>query len=322
MSKRDYYEVLGVSKNASPNEIKKAYRTLAKKYHPDRNKGNKTAEEKFKEVSEAYLILSDEKKRGEYDQFGHTPFENIFRDGQGFNWQEFSGGDSIFSEIFGRMGKRGRERGGFESFSGFSDFFSDAFETRKTRGSRSQVARGQDLETNIEIDFWEAIRGTERKISIKRNGAYEYLTVKIPEGVDTNSKVRLKGKGMHGNYGGEAGDLFINITVKKDSHFSREGGDLYVDVQITITEAALGTQIDVPTKDGSIRLKIPQGTQGGQKFRLKGKGCLDLKSKCRGDQYVRVNIAVPKTITKEIRELLENLEKKSNLNPRENLKFA
>ncbi|MEW6608116.1 MAG: molecular chaperone DnaJ [bacterium] len=354
--KRDYYEVLEVNKNASVDEIKNAYRRLAKKYHPDVNPDNKKeAEEKFKEIAEAYEVLSDPQKRTQYDQFGHEGMKNIFGD-RGFTWSDFthfSDIEDILSSFFG---------------GGFGDFFGTGRTARTKR-----VYRGADLRYDLEITLKEAAFGCERKITIDRNevcpicdgtggkpgvgkkecpackgaGQVRYtqgffsiaktcdkcygegmiittpcercqgrakisrtrtISVKIPAGVDTGSQIRLRGEGEGGGHGGESGDLYVVIFVKEDKTFIREDNNIICELPISFSQAALGTEINVPTIDGErIKMKIPPGTQTHKIFRLKGKGIHSLHGYGRGDQFVRVIVVTPTQLTEKQKQLFEEL---------------
>ena len=350
--KRDYYDVLGVSKTASEDEIKKAYRSLAKKYHPDLNPNDKTAEEKFKEVNEAYEVLSDQAKRQQYDQFGH--------DGP---------------QAFGGFGGAGAGFGGFE------DIFSTIFGGGSTRGgvnSSTRPRQGDDIEQSVTIDFMESIEGCKKvvKINVEEEcnscggtGAYskkdinvcsrcrgsgsviieqsslfgriqtqqtcpkcggkgqeitrkcdscggkarvrktKEITVTIPAGVADGMSMRLEGKGHAGYNGGPNGDLYIHVSVRKHDNFKREGDDIYLEIPISITQAVLGDNIDVPTVYGNVNLKIPAGTQPNTKFRLKGKGAKNVRSKINGDQYVVINLQVPTNINSKEKSLYEQIKK-------------
>jgi molecular chaperone DnaJ len=341
-TKKDYYELLGIGRNASDEEIKKAYRKLALQYHPDRNPGDKQAEEKFKEVSEAYSVLSDSQKRSQYDQFGHAAFGDggPFAGG-GF---DFSGGfEDVFSDIFGEFfgGSTGRRRG-----------------------------RGQDLRYNLNLKFEEAISGVEKKIKIPRHGTCETcrgngakpgtapqtcptcrgrgqvsfqqgffsvsrtcnqchgqgtfikepcptcagagrvramhtLSVKIPAGVDNGSRLKLRGEGESAPAGGAPGDLYVVIQVEAHPIFLRDQLDIVCDVPISFVQAALGAEIDVPTLDGKVKMKIPAGTQSGKLFRMKGRGIKDVHGAHHGDQHVRVTVETPTRLTPRQKELLK-----------------
>ena len=288
MSKRDYYEVLGVAKGASDDEIKKAFRKLAVKYHPDKNPGNKEAEEKFKEINEAYSVLSDKTKRSRYDQFGHAgvggdgggdPFAG-FRgaNGQSFNF-DFggSGFEDILGSIFGFGG------GGF-------------------RGAR----RGRDYRTSITIDFEEAIFGATKTISVDGN----QTKLKIPAGIYDGQSIRLAGKGGEApTADGQRGDLYVEVRVRAHKHLTREGDLILSDVTISMVDAVLGTEIDVETVDGEITMKVPAGTQPGTNFKLSGHGAPHLGSDQRGPHIVTVNVEIPKNLNKKQRELIEEFGK-------------
>jgi molecular chaperone DnaJ len=371
---KDYYKILGLDKKASVADIKKAYRKLARKYHPDLNPNDKEAEAKFKEIQEAYSVLKDPKKKKQYDEYGYvgeTP----------------SGGGGP-----GRGAYQQYQSGGFEGFdfseygtSSFQDFFKDIFGSgaRRTR-TQTQPAKGQDLLYNMRLGFRDAIDGLQTRIQLNRQvpcsncggigriqtggaqtcqtcggtgqttmqrGAMRFATtcpacggqgqssgtpcpqcggtgvqqkterikVRIPAGVNTGSKVRIKGKGNAGQNGGPPGDLFIIIDVDKHPVFKREGSNIYVNVPITVPEATLGAKIDVPTVQGKSTIKIPPGTKSGQKFRLRNKGAPIVGKKGSGDQFVRVSIVPPPFEDEKIREMMKELEKISGQNPRAGL---
>jgi len=317
---KDYYKVLGVDKNSTPDAIKKAYRQLALKYHPDRNKGDKEAEERFKEINEAYAVLSDQEKRRQYDMFGAEGFrqrysqEDIFRGfdiGDIFKDMGFGTSD-IFSVLFGGGG--GKRRGvryttytgpfGQYSSGGGGPDYADYF----ARGGGGPP-QGRDTVTDLTITLEEAATGTEKLMSIQRDGRIEKIAVKIPPGIDTGKKLRIAGKGERGAGGGPAGHLYVRIQVQKHPHFRREGDDIYIDREVSFSEAALGTSIEVPTLNGSKKVKIPAGTSGNTKLRLKGEGVPHLKGKGKGDAYVRIFIKIPKKLTAKQKELVEGLAK-------------
>ncbi|MBI5587144.1 MAG: DnaJ domain-containing protein [Deltaproteobacteria bacterium] len=304
MANKDYYEILGVAKNASEEEIKKAYRNLARKYHPDLHPDRKAEmEAKFKEINEAYSVLIDPKKRSDYDLTGRVTFEpgmGGYPQGAGFPYEDFGGFgggfEDIFSEVFGRPGRR--------------------------RG----IQRGSDIEYHLEVDFMHAVKGTEVRITVaRRTGPAETMTVKIPPGIKTGSRVRVAGKGDLGYDGGPNGDLFIITGVAPHRYFKRVDNDIYVDVPVTVKEAALGSEIEVPTIDGSTRIKIPAGTQGGQKLRLKGKGvyyaeeAYGVLESRRGDEYIVININVPKKLDEQSKRLLEEFSAINPYEPRKGL---
>jgi curved DNA-binding protein len=305
MSETDYYKTLGVDKNASESEIKKAYRKLAMKYHPDRTKGDKSAEEMFKKISEAYAVLSDKEKRKQYDTFGAAGFsqrysqEDIFR---GFNFgdifKEFGFEDSSFTNMFMGGGGRGR-RFGF-SFGG------DPFNAYTAR-QRAQV-KGSDLVYELPLTLQEVLRGTTKTIALEQGGQQKKIEVKIPKGMATGKKLRLAGKGQPGALGGPPGDLYIQAKVLDDPVFSLVGHDLYVDREIKLTEALLGTQIQVPTVDGkNLNLKIPPGTQHHTKMRIKGYGLPEMKGGQRGSLYARIVVKTPKRLNKRQKALIQEL---------------
>lgn len=298
MAQTDYYKLLGLEKGASADEIKKAFRKLAVKYHPDRNPGDKAAEDKFKEINEAYAVLSDPQKKEQYDTFGSSGFhkqysqEDIFR-GFDFNGtfrdMGVGGGEDIFSRLFGgAFGRGGGGRGGF----------------------RSGPQRGGDLEMETDVSFRDAALGAEKIVAFRRNGVREELKVKIPAGVDNGSKIRISGKGGQGEKGGQPGDLFLIIRVLPDSVFTRDGGDLTVERFIPFSAACLGTSLDVPTLEGDKRIKVPAGIQPGTKIRLKGCGVKQLGSNAKGDLFVKIGMHVPEALNAEQKKLIEELARK------------
>ena len=363
--KRDYYEVLGVGKNATDAEIKSAYRKLAKKYHPDLNPGDKEAEEKFKEVNEANDVLSDPEKRKRYDQFGFAGVDPNYGAGQGGYGGGFGGGfggaggvdlGDIFGDLFG---------GGFGGFGGSS------------RANPNAPRKGHDIQASVILTFEEAAHGCTKKVTLNRqqtcpdcngsgcepgsspetctqcNGrgyvvtqqrtpfgvmqsqqpcphcggrgtiiknpcktcrgtgktsARKTLEVKIPAGIDDDQNIALRGQGDAGTNGGPAGDVIVHVTVKTDNVFERDGYDVYVRVPITYSQAVLGAEIEVPTVDGKVAQKIPEGTQSGTKFRLRGQGIQYLNGRGRGDQYVIVDVEIPKKLNRTQREALNAFE--------------
>jgi curved DNA-binding protein len=323
MTKRDYYEVLGVKKSATEGEIKKAFRKLAMKHHPDRNPGNKQAEERFKEINEAYAVLSDKQKRQQYDQFGPSGFsqrysqEDIFR---GFDISDLLR-DLGFS--FGRAGgggRRGRPQyGGFEDIFGSSGRgqaggaqtgdFRDIFSGGGYQDPGTFGQKGQDVNSELHLSFDEAARGTEKKVRFSKGNRIEEVTVKVPPGIESGKKLRLAGKGMEGAGGGQAGDLYLKVNIAEHPVFKREGGDIVVDKEIKISDAVLGTSIEVPTLEGNKQIKVPPGTQSNSRIRLKGFGLPRLQGGGKGDQLVRILIKYPKNLTERQKKLVEELKK-------------
>lgn len=294
-TKRDYYEILGIERTADENTIKKAYRKLAKQYHPDTNKGNPQAEEKFKEATEAYAVLSDPEKRKQYDQFGSG------EGGQNGEWQEFhfdeGDMDDILKNIFG---------GGFGGFR-TDGFTSDGFHSY---GYRMPAEDGQDVHADIDVEFMEAVNGCEKTIRLtEADGTSKSLKVRIPAGIDTGKSIRLRGKGMPGRNGGRQGDLLLRVTVKERQGFERKDTDVYSTVKIPFTTAVFGGEVIVPTLDGKVLCKIRPGTQSGTKIRLQGKGIISMKTPhVRGDQYAVVQIEVPRTLNPEALKKLKEFE--------------
>ena len=357
-TKRDYYDILGVDKNADAQAIKKAYRKLAMKYHPDRNPDNKEAEEKFKEVNEAYEVLSDENKRRTYDQFGHEGVNGQGGfGGQGFGGQGFGGFEDIFGDVFG-------------------DIFGGGFGNSRTR--RRGPKRGSDIKHSINISFEEAAFGKKTSIKLNRseecsecngsgakvgtskktcptcNGAGEVRTVQrtpfgniassricstcegegeviespcpkcsgrgstrkvktievdIPAGIDDGQMIKLSGQGEIGSKGGPRGDLYLVINVERHPLFTREGNDIHFEMPITFVQAALGDEIEVPTLDGKVKYKVPEGTQSGTVFRLREKGIPRIRGNSRGDQYVKVVVDVPKKLNESQKDILREFAK-------------
>jgi curved DNA-binding protein len=293
LAERDYYEILGLKKGSSPDELKKAFRKLAVKYHPDKNPGDKKAEDRFKEINEAYAVLSDPQKKSQYDQFGSAGFhqrysqEDIFRNFNGGDiFREFNlGGDDLFSRIFGGGG-------------GF-----------RQGGGRAMSRKGQDFEMEVAISFLEAFSGGEKRVAFSREGRSEELSVKLPAGIDSGARLRLTGKGGAGIGGGPNGDLYLNIAVRADSRYSREGADILFPQQIPFSHACLGGSLDVETLDGIKRIKVPAGIQPDTKIRLKGLGFPQQGKGTRGDFYVVVKVKVPQTLSAQQKELVEKLGK-------------
>ena len=356
----DYYKVLGISKDVSQDEIKKAFRKLARKYHPDLNPGDKTSEQKFKEINEAYGVLSDPKKRAEYDQFGSSPFGaggpgfegfRTYDYGQGQTF-DFGGFGDIFSGLFGG-GIRpeaahargpdmviGLELTLEEAFSGVTKTitFNREVSCRTCNGSGAESFQACDVckgtgSIQTSKGFFKmsqpcnACGGTGRKVtkfcrSCGGRGKVlqtETVKVKIPAGVDTGSRVKLKGMGGAGIGGGPPGDLHIEITVRHHPIFKRKGDDIYLDLPVTFAEAALGAKIEVPTIDGIAAMTLPPGTQGGQRFKLSGKGFPSPKTGVSGNQYVDIKIVVPKDLDTKAKDMIKGIGSLYKEDPRRRL---
>ncbi|HYL35975.1 MAG TPA: molecular chaperone DnaJ [Bryobacteraceae bacterium] len=382
-SKQDYYQVLGVSREAKADDIRKSYRKLARKYHPDLNPGDKAAEERFKKVQEAYDVLSDSKKRQVYDQYGFYS-ENIppgrpgagstsYGPGMGFGGFDFSD----FVNAGG--GPAGAGAGGASGAGAFRDIFSQFFGGRRGEHGATVPEKGSDLEYGLNIGFWESIRGTQVRLSVARQetcetcggsgaagsastvcpecdgtgnvtqmaGAMKFsltcprcdgkgrlrnvcptchgdgrisksdlVEVRIPPGARAGSRLRVAGKGNAGRAGAPAGDLYITVRVEPHPFFRREGDDIHIQVPVTISEAGLGAKIEVPTIDGRALLKVPQGTQNLQKFRLREKGVLNTRKNKRGDEIVEVVIRAPQVHDERTKELLRELAQLNAEDPR------
>lgn len=321
---KDYYSILGVSKTASPEEIKQAFRKLARKYHPDVNPGNKQAEAKFKEVNEAYEVLSDVDKRKKYDQFGQywrQVGDGGFPGGAGvdmggFDFSQYGSFDDFINELLGRFGG-GVPHGGRQSYAygtpggrpggaygGFGDF---GFQDVGTGG-------GQDTEATITLTFAEAFTGSQKRFNLGN----ETLDVRIPPGAKPGNRLRVKGKGQFNPMTQQRGDLYLKVELQPHSFFQIEGDNLVCEVAITPDEAALGASIDVPTPDGSVNVKLPAGVRSGQSLRLRGKGW-PLPKGGRGDQLVKVAIAPPKDMSQQEREYYEKIRAIRTYNPRSHL---
>lgn len=306
---RDYYETLGVSKTATADEIKSAFRKLARKHHPDVAKDKKTAEEKFKQINEAYEVLSDPDKRQKYDQLG-TDWNQPgggFQPPPGWGRQQGGGGNP-----FGGGGAE-FEFGG----TGFSDFFEaffgggrghSAFGRGGFPGQQATAERGSDVEADIMVTLEEALHGSKRTVSLRRSSSskLESYTVKIPRGVHEGQRIRLAGHGEAGARGGQSGDLFLRVRIARHPDFSVEGSDLLYEVELDLWQGVLGADLEVPTLEGKARMKIPAGTQAGQRFRLRERG-LPNASGARGDLYVVTELRVPKKLTDRERELWTQL---------------
>jgi DnaJ-class molecular chaperone len=325
MEFKDYYQTLGVSKSSTEKEIKQAFRKLARKFHPDVNPGDKSAESRFKEINEAYEVLGDAEKRRKYDELGAN--WRMYEQGQ-----PFPGGSPFGSGAPGQGGawtiNMGGGSGGYRTMSAeemqelfgnedpFSDFFRTFFgggggarETGRGRG-RSRIQKGQDIEHEVELTLEEAYHGATRRMSIKEGGHARSVDVRIPVGVKEGSRVRAAGEGASGSNGGAAGDLYLRVRVRPHPVFERRGDDLHTHVAVPVTTAVLGGEAQVPTISGSVRLKIPEGTQNAQVFRLKGHGMPKIgKPDDRGDMYATVDVQLPRTLSKDQRQHYEALAK-------------
>jgi curved DNA-binding protein len=300
----DYYKILGVSKSATADEIRKAHRKLARTYHPDAKPNDPGAAEKFKEIQEAYDVLSDADKRKQYDQFG-PDFQKMgpMGPGGGAGFGGFNGGGGSaqvdLEELFGR--------GGFD----FGQFFQQGGETASPTGGRRGrrgAARGEDVRATVQVPFETAVVGGSVDLRLDRGGKAETLGVKIPQGVNDGQVIRLAGQGNPGGRGGTPGDLLLQIEILPHPYFRREGTNLILDVPVTPPEAVLGTKVEVPTlTEGSVVVKVPAGTSSGMKLRLRGKGVVDPKTKQAGDQFVVIKIVLPKKISEHEKTLYEKL---------------
>jgi curved DNA-binding protein len=327
MDFKDYYQTLGVSKTASEKEIKQAFRKLARKFHPDVNPGDKSAEARFKELNEANEVLSDPAKRKKYDELGANwrMYEQAQQQGQ--PWPGGPGGSPFGDAGGGAWTINMGESGGYRTMTeeemqdlfGNQDPFSDFFKTffgggggaREARGRRSARAqKGRDIEHPVELTLEEAFHGATRRISIKQGGHARSVDVRIPPGVKDASRVRAAGEGESGANGGPAGDLYLRVQTRPHPVFERKGDDLHTKIGVPVTTAVLGGEAQVPTITGSVRLKIPETTQSGQVFRLKGHGMPVVgKADVRGDMYATVDVQLPRSLTTEQREHYAQLAK-------------
>ncbi|MGF1541070.1 MAG: DnaJ C-terminal domain-containing protein [Pleurocapsa sp.] len=317
---KDYYQVLGVSKTATPEEIKQAYRKLARKYHPDLNPGDKTAEQRFKEINEAQEVLSDPEKRAKYDQFGQywqqaaagTPPPGA----AGFDYSQYGSFEDFINELLGRFsggvgGSTGRRTYSYTTttpgggFGGFEDIFG---------GGSFQQAPATDTEAAITLTFAEAWHGTQKRLQLDG----ETLNVRIPGGAKPGSRIRLKGKGRISPFSQQRGDLYLTIDLQPHPVFKFEGDNIVSEIPITPEEAVLGAEIKIPTPDGSVIMKIPPGVDSGQTLRLRGKGWKDAQGR-RSDRIVKLKIVTPKELTANEREYYEKLRQASNFNPRRSI---
>ena len=308
---QDLYRVLGVERGADEAAIRKAYRKLARRYHPDVNPDDKSAEDRFKQISHAYDVLSDAEKRRNYDEFGDVSLQS------GFDAEKARQAREAFASRFGRGGPQdfhvfegeGSER---MDFGGLDDLFTDLF-SRRGGGDARRERRGRDLEAELELDFVDAARGGEHRITIGRPMAdgslrQEPVTVRIPPGVSDGGRIRLRGRGAEGRGGAPPGDLYARIRVRPHRFFRREGRDLSLDLPVSVSEATLGAKIEVPTLEGRVKLTIPAGTDSGSKLRLRGKGVPHPSGGAAGDLYVIVQIRMPRNLTAEAKAKLRELE--------------
>jgi curved DNA-binding protein len=328
MEFKDYYQTLGVAKTASDKELKQAYRKLARKHHPDVNPGDKSAEARFKEINEAYEVLGDPEKRRKYDELGANwrMYEQAQQQGQGFPGGSPFGGAGCGAWNINTGGPGGGYRTMTEEemhdLFGNEDPFSDFFKTffggggatreggRARQGRAPRTQKGRDIEHEVELTLEEAYHGATRRISIKQGGHARSVDVRIPVGVKDGSRVRAAGEGEAGANGGASGDLYLRVRIKPHPVFERKGTDLHAKVAVPVTTAVLGGEAQVPTITGSVRLKIPETTQSGQVFRLKGHGMPSVgKPDDRGDLYATVEIQLPRSLAKEQREHYEALAK-------------
>ncbi|MBN1347164.1 MAG: J domain-containing protein [Phycisphaerae bacterium] len=336
MAKRDYYDILGVKRGADDAEIRKAYRKLAKRYHPDRNRDDKSAEAKFKEVQEAYDVLGDKERRRQYDRFGHAgvgaeggagPYRSGPGGGYTQTWSSGPGGPGGIEFDLGDLEEalRGSGFGG----GGIGGIFERFARQRDVRAgprhrARSTPQRGQDVEHEVTLSFEQAVHGTTLEVDLSRTnargaGGKETIRVRVPAGVEHGQRIRVRGKGLADPGGGKPGDMYIVCRISPHAYFTRIGSDIYLDVPITITEACLGTKVKLPTIDGTTLVTIPPGTASGRKLRLKGKGVMNAKTGQRGDHYAVIRIVPPPEVTDRQRSLLAEFDGESGFNPRASL---
>lgn len=310
---QDYYQTLGVSKTASQAEIQKAYRKLARKYHPDMNPDDRTAKDKFKAIQEAYDVLNDPQKREMYDRYG-SAFESV-GGGAGPRWGGRGGPEGFqdidFSQVFGQDGGGG----------GFEEILRQFAGGARTGRRPSPRARGADLEHELHVPFNTAVNGGQAQLAVRRaDGKIETISVKIPAGIEDGRKIRLRGQGEPSPSGGSPGDLLITVRVAEHPHFRRHGDDLELSVPVTLAEAALGAKIDIPTPQGEISLKIPAGTSSGKRLRLKGLGVPREKGD-HGDLYAEIQIVIPDSLDEASLELVRQFDQRQPLQPRTNLQW-
>jgi len=331
VARRDLYEVLGVPRDAKPEDIKKAYRKLARQHHPDVNPGDAAAEERFKEVSQAYAVLSDPEQRRAYDEFGDVSLEGGFdaeqaRQARDAFQSRFGGGAGRhpFGGAGGFGGPGGAESEGFQFGGDLDDLLEQLMGQRRGgRGGPAGPRRGRDVEADLELDLREAALGCERRLTIARPAAGgarpETVTVKVPRGMTEGARIRIPGKGVEGAGGGPAGDLYATIRLRPDPRFRVDGRDLHLELPVTVPEATLGARVEVPTLEGRATVTIPPGTDGGQRLRLRGKGIPAAGSQPAGDLYVTVQIRVPRDLDEAGRKAVEALRDVGPGDPRQEL---
>ncbi len=299
MQYNDYYSILGVDKTSSQDEIKKSYRKLAKKFHPDKNPGNKKAEEKFKEINEAYEVLGDPEKRKKYDTIGN---DGSFQNGYNYDPSNYGFGNNIKYEY--RTTETGEHSDFFNMFFGGSRFdFNDIFNS-----GQGYSIKGEDIEADIEISIDEGFRGTEKRISLRSRSGDKSLTFKVPRGVKDGEKIRLKGQGETGHNGNQNGDLLLTVKLKSDNRFTVDGNNLVTGIDIFPWDCALGNEQMVETVDGKIMVNVPAGIQTDGKIRVSGKGYIDRHGK-RGDLFIKVRMVNPRYLTYEMKSLYEKMRK-------------
>lgn len=297
MAGADYYKVLGVEKSATEEKVKKAYRKLAMKYHPDKNKDNKAAESKFKDVSEAYAVLSDKEKRRQYDEFGANGFQQRFSQEDIFRGFDFS---DVLKEFGFGGGMSGGKRGGGRFSFGGSPF--------GAHGGRQPRSKGADVVYELPLSLQEIAAGTKKTLSLQHGDQIEKISVNIPKGMMAGKKLRLPGKGNQDPYGGVSGDLYVQAKVLPDKDFSAEGHDLYISRSIKLSDALLGVTLAIPTIDGKeLNIKVPPGTSHKTKMRLAGHGLPRMKDGGKGDLFVHLMVQMPRTLTAEQKDLIEKI---------------
>ncbi len=306
----EYYELLGVDKKASVQEIKKAYRKLALKYHPDTNKGDKVAEEKFKEISEAYAVLSDKEKKQQYDTYGSTDFHKRYSQEDIFN--NFNMDDILRQFGFGGAGGNGSFR--MNMGGGGGNSFSSIFGQAAGGGcggscQQRQPVKGQDMTYQLSVTLEDVLHGAEKNIVLRNNGTNQNVNVKVPKGIKSGKKLRLKGKGGQAPPGGLHGDLFLKVEIEPHKHYERDGDNLIFEQKIPFSQACLGAKLDVETLDGKkFKVKVPPGIQADAKLRLKGHGLPSGPYNGRGDLLVKVGIDIPKNLNEDQQEMVTKLQ--------------